>query len=60
MYMYHEQWKTGLMAQHQEVALLEWPQGGASGAQGSEICTRLGRWVTHIFASAVGELLWDR
>ena len=38
-----------------------WPQGGASGgAQGSEICTRLGRWVIHIFASAVGELLWDR
>ena len=27
---------------------------------GSEICTRLGRWVTHIFVSAVGELLWDR
>ena len=22
--------------------------------------SRLGRWVTHIFASAVGELLWDR
>ena len=27
---------------------------------GSEICTRLGRWVTHIFVYAVGELLWDR
>ena len=61
--MYHEQSKTGLMQ-------YVWPalrSGFASGHMlalvvhmGSEICTQLGRWVTHIFASAVRELLWDR
>ena len=63
--MYHEQSK--IQIQKAGLGQYVWPvwrsgfaigaTGGASGAHGSENCTW---WVTHIFAPAVGELLWDR
>ena len=55
----NSQLKAGLMNAVRVTLMKKWPQGGASGMQGSENCTRLGRWVTHIFVSAVDELLWD-
>ena len=42
---------TGLSVASQK----EWPQGGASGMQGSENCTRLAEWATHIFPFTGGE-----